>query len=108
LPGQLRLAFFLAEVQRSDEAQGRGIIAAREPDGRTRFEGKLRRNGLAAIARGALEHEGVQIADPYWVVYNYDEQSMGLALLISGLGLSLGLALIITGVRDSRSVRRPG
>lgn len=97
--------FFLAEVQRSDETLARGIVAAPDRDARTRFEGKLRRNGMDAIARGAFERKGVRFAEPYWVVDNYDAQTRSLLPLIAALGLALGGALIVVGVRDARIAR---
>jgi hypothetical protein len=97
--------FFLAEVQRSDETEARGIVAAPDRDARIRFVGKLRRNGMNAIARGAFERRGVRFAEPYWVVYNYDEQTRSLLLFVALAGLTLAGALIAVGVRDARIAR---
>jgi hypothetical protein len=95
--------FFLAEV--SDEKGARGIVAAPDRDARTRFEGKLRRNGMNAIARGAFERNGVRFAEPYWALYNYDDQARSLLMFIAVLGLVLPGAVIAVGLRDARIAR---
>lgn len=96
--------FFLAQTERSDDAHRESILALPGSDGRTRYEGHLRRNAMATLARGAFERNGVRIAEPYWVIGNDSEQTMGMVLLISCLGFALGLATILTGMRAAKQV----
>lgn len=101
-PGQ-PVQFFLAEVERSGE-DSKGIVVVPGPNELTRYQGRLRRNAMATLARGALERHGVRIAEPYWVIRNDREELMMRAVMIGGLGLVLALALILTGWRHARAV----
>jgi hypothetical protein len=102
---QAPVRFLLAEIEGKDTPR-HGIVAIPERDGRTRFEGRLRRNGLATIARSALQEQGVRLADPYWVIENDNQQTFQLVVMIGGIGLALGLAMVIVGVRSGRMVAR--
>ena len=103
--------FFLAEVQRGREAP-EGIVAVQSADHRTRYHGRLRRNSMATLARGALERRGVHVAATYWVIRNDGWEPMLRAVVIGGLGIAFALALLLVAWRDARQVagrdaRRP-
>ena len=96
--------FFLAETQSSEDASSQGILAVPGLDHRTRYDGRLRRNALPTLARSALEHQSVRVAETYWVISNDTSPMWTRTMMIGVIGFALALALMLTGMRDARRV----